>query len=75
LFGFAADTNPARGSLWHPANRHLWRQDKEPLQDLGLKGNLWAFDRDGALDLFEPWDQFRLEFMNHYWFVVAQKHG
>lgn len=71
LFGFAADTNPARGSIWHPHNRHTWSKKREPLTDLGLKGNLWAFDEEGLGDLFESWDHVQFEFMNHYWFAVA----
>jgi hypothetical protein len=75
LFGFAADTNPTRGSLWHPRDRHLWRQQREPLGNLGLKGNLWAFDDEGLPELFKSWDEVQFEFMNHYWFAVAHKHG
>jgi hypothetical protein len=73
LFGFVADTHPSRGSLWHPKSRHLWRKEKEPLTDIGLKGNLWAFDQAALPELFQSWVKFKAEFMGHYWFVVAKK--
>ncbi len=73
LFGFVADTHPARGSLFNSQNRHVWRREKEPLTNIGLQGNLWAFDRDGLGHLFHEWAVTRIEFMGHYWFVVAQK--
>jgi hypothetical protein len=73
LFGFVADTHPARGSLWHPGKRHLWRRGKEPLKKIGLKENLWSFDETGLPDLFLSWSQIHFEFMGHYWFVVAKK--
>ena len=73
LFGFVADTHPARGSLWHPKSRHLWRKEKEPLTNIGLKANLWAFDQESLSELFKSWGGFEFEFMGHYWFVVARK--
>lgn len=73
LFGFVADTHPARGSVFHPKTRHLWRREKEPLSDVGLKGNLWAFDQESLSELFEQWDYVDIETMGHYWFVVAGK--
>ena len=73
LFGFVADTHPARGSIWHPKTRHLWRKEKEPLTDIGLKANLWAFDQDCLPALFQSWNEFDYEFMGHYWFVVARR--
>jgi hypothetical protein len=73
LFGFVADTHPAWGSVWHPKTRHLWRKDKEPLDNIGLKANLWAFDQAGVMDLFQSWKECQYEFMGHYWFVVAKR--
>ena len=73
LFGFVADTHPARGSVWHPRNRHLWRKAIEPLTDIGLKANLWAFDQESLSELFQSWNCFKFEIMGHYWFVRAQK--
>ena len=73
LFGFVADTHPGRGSLWHPESRHLWRKEKEPLTNIGLKGNLWAFDQDGLSELFRSWTRLKIEFMGHYWFVLGHK--
>lgn len=73
LFGFVASTHPARGSVFHPFTRHLWRKEKEPLGDLGLRGNLWAFDHEGVLALFRDWESVRIESMGHYWFVVGRK--
>jgi hypothetical protein len=72
VFGFVADTHPARGSVWHPSARHLWRKEKEPLENIGLKANLWAFDQDSLVDLFRSWKEYQFEFMGHYWFVVAK---
>ena len=72
LFGFVADTHPARGSIWHPKSRHSWRKSKEPLTDIGLKTNLWAFDQESLDDLFRSWNEFQYEFIGHYWFVVAK---
>ncbi|MDA8660023.1 hypothetical protein N9M01_07365 [Luminiphilus sp.] len=73
LFGFVADTHPARGSVWHPESRHLWRKEQEPLSNIGLKANLWAFDKDCLAELFQDWSEYKAEFMGHYWFVVARK--
>jgi hypothetical protein len=73
LFGFVADTHPARGSVWQPKTRHLWRKDKEPLDNIGFKANLWAFDQAGVMDLFQGWKDYQYEFMGHYWFVVAKR--
>lgn len=73
LFGFSADTHPLRGALWRPETRPIWRRDKEPLQNMGLRGNLWSFDQAGLLDLFSPWDEVMIEFFNHYWFAVCHR--
>lgn len=73
LFGFVSDTHPARGSIFHPAKRHLWRRELEPLEQIGFSKNLWAFDLVGIPELFQHWNRFRVEFMGHYWFVVAEK--
>jgi hypothetical protein len=72
LFGFGADTHPARGALWHRARRPVWRRDAEPLREIGLKANLWSFDAEAVDRLFSG---ARKEFMGHYWFVVCEKHG
>lgn len=74
LFGFGADTHPARGALWHRANRPVWRRGAEPLRDIGLKANLWSFDAAAVDELFAL-PGARKEFMGHYWFVVCEKHG
>lgn len=73
LFGFAADTHPARGSIFHPNTRHTWQKKREPLTNIGLKENLWAFRQEELLDLFKDWTDINIEFMGHYWFVVARK--
>ena len=72
LFAFVSDTHPARGALWHPHNRHNWREEKEPLTDIGLRGNLWAFDAESLGPLFRAWGEKKSENMGHYWFVVAR---
>lgn len=73
LFGFASDTHPARGSIFHPSTRHTWCIEAEPLVDIGLKANLWAFSGNNLDQLFIGWTHLKIEFMGHYWFVVAQK--
>ena len=73
LLGFAADTHPFRGGMWKPKSRPVWRRELEPLENIGLKGQLWSFDRDGLADLLGCWDDVEVEFFSHYWFVVCRK--
>jgi len=73
LFGFPDDTHPFRGSLWNPIQRPIWRPQLEPLEHIGLKGNLWSFDREAVNLLFYGWKDVWVENCNHYWFVAARK--
>jgi hypothetical protein len=73
MFGFASDTHPFRGGMWKPRTRPVWRRRCEPLDNIGLKGLLWSFDRDGLEDLFRAWDEVSVEFFSHYWFVFCRK--
>jgi hypothetical protein len=73
LSGFAASTHPTRGAFWNRDSRPLWRAAREPLRDVGLRGNLWSFDRIAAEDLLRGWPRAALEFHHHYWFAVARR--
>ena len=73
LVGFPDDMHPRRGAMWDPAHRPRWRRDLEPLQDVGLKGNLWSFDPDGLSDLFHKWQDVTIENFSQYWFVVCRR--
>lgn len=75
LFGFAADTHPARGGVWHRGARPVWRRGAEPLRGIGLKAKLWSFDGAAVDELFRAAGRVHKEFMSHYWFVVCEKHG
>lgn len=75
LFGFPSDTNPSRGSIWHPKNRILWSLEREPLEEIGLQGNLWSFDEESISELFSRWSEVIVEWMGHYWFVVGKKNA
>ncbi|NNM27080.1 MAG: hypothetical protein HKO59_14030 [Phycisphaerales bacterium] len=73
LFGFAADTHPVRGALWNPETRVLWDRGKEPLQNIGLKGQMWCFDDDSLPALFDDWDRWDGEFFGDMYYVVAHR--
>ena len=73
LFGFPDDTHPRRGAMWDPTHRPRWRRHLEPLQDVGLTGNLWSFDPDGLSDLFHKWQDVSIENLSQYWFVVCRR--
>lgn len=75
MFGFAADTHPLRGALWRPADRPLWRLEREPLKNIALRAQLWSFDREGVHALFHLWGEVSVEFFSHYWFVLARKNS
>ncbi len=72
LFGFPDDTHPMRGALWNPTTRPSWRRELEPLEDIGLRGNLWSFDPAAVEMLFHRWQDVTVENISHYWFVVAR---
>ena len=69
LFGFPDETHPMRGAMWNRAGRPVWRREREPLTNIGLKGDLWCFDEAGLDDLFRRWEHVAVENFSHYWFV------
>lgn len=73
LFGFPDDTHPRRGAMWDPIHRPIWRRHLEPLDNIGLKGNLWSFDPNCLSDLFESWQDVVIENFSQYWFIVCRR--
>ena len=73
LFGFPDDSHPLRGAMWRPQDRFNWRREREPLHDIGLRRNLWSFERECLSELFDPWQEVTIENFCHYWFVVCRK--
>ncbi len=73
LFGFPDDSHPLRGAMWRPQDRFNWCREREPLHDIGLRRNLWSFERECLSELFGPWQEVTIENFCHYWFVVCRK--
>lgn len=72
LLGFAADTHPVRGGLWDPVMRPVWRKDREPLGNIGLRGHMWSFMEDSIHELFAEWAEYEFEFFSDMFYVVAR---
>lgn len=72
LFGFAADTHPVRGGMWDPVMRPVWKSEREPLENIGLKGHMWSFDERAIGELFSAWDEYQFEFFADMFYVVAR---
>jgi hypothetical protein len=73
VLGFAASTNRFRGGLWHPKTRPVWKKELEPLQDIGLQGQLWSFDESQLSELLKPFAQCDVECFSHYWYVTGRR--
>lgn len=75
LFGFAADTHPVRGGMWDPVMRPVWTKQREPLENIGLKGHMWSFTEDSIRELFAEWSEYEFDFFADMFYVVARRVG
>lgn len=59
--------------MWRPQDRFNLCREREPLHDIGLRRNLWSFERECLSELFDPWQEVTIENFCHYWFIVCRK--
>ncbi len=74
LIGAAAASHPERGGMFRPQDRPIWRlgRSEKKGESLSLSTLLWSFDELSIKHLMADWPgSWEVEFMSHYWFVVA----